>query len=162
MNKFEIYDYLDNLNIWYEITEHEAAHNMAEISIVTLPYPEAIAKNLFVRDDKKRNYYLISVKGDKIVSLKEFKQKHNTRSLSFASENNLATIMSLAPGAVTPLGILNDVDCKVQLFIDKDFMNDSKLIGVHPNDNTATIWLRTEDLINLIKQHGNTLQIVEI
>ena len=46
-------------------------------------------------------------------------------------------IMGLIPGAVTPLGLLNDSECKVTLFLDNDFMNDSDLIGVHPNDNTV-------------------------
>lgn len=42
---------------------------MAELSNIEIPYPEYDAKNLFVRDDKKRNYYLITVKGDKRVLL---------------------------------------------------------------------------------------------
>jgi len=71
-------------------------------------------------------------------------------------------IMNLIPGSVTPLGILNDKELKVQFYIDKDFMNDSHLIGVHPNDNTATIWLKVEDLIAVIKEHGNQVYIVEI
>ncbi len=108
MNKNEIYDYLKRKNIWYEITEHKAVYNMAELSEIDIPYPECDAKNLFVRDDKKRNYYLITVKGNKRVDLKEFRQKNNTRALSFASENDLMNIMHLLPGSVTPLVILND------------------------------------------------------
>ena len=34
---------------------------MNELSEIKVPYPNADAKNLFVRDDKKRNYYLITV-----------------------------------------------------------------------------------------------------
>lgn len=56
MNKAEIYDLLRTRGIWHEITEHKAVYNMAELTDVALPYPEADAKNLFVRDDKKRNY----------------------------------------------------------------------------------------------------------
>ena len=36
------------------------------------------------------------------------------------------------------------------------------IIGIHPNDNTATIWLKTQDLINIIKEHGNKVELVEI
>ena len=100
MNKIKIYDYLDQLNIWHEITEHDAVFNMEEMSAIELPYPEADAKNLFVRDDKKRNYYLITIKGDKQVNLKEFRQANNTRALSFASEDDLMSIMGLLPGSV--------------------------------------------------------------
>ncbi|WP_294342889.1 prolyl-tRNA synthetase associated domain-containing protein [uncultured Clostridium sp.] len=162
MDKQEIYDYLKEKNIWYEITEHKPVYNMEEFYEIDIPYPEGNAKNLFLRDDKKRNYYLITVNGEKRVDLKEFRRKNNTRSLSFASENDLMNIMNLIPGSVTPLGILNDKEIKVQVFIDKDFIELPGIIGVHPNDNTATVWLKTEDLINIIKEHGNKVDIVEI
>ena len=122
MNKQEIYKFLNDKNIWHEITEHKAVFNMAELSEINIPYPEADAKNIFVRDDKKRNYYLITVKGDKKVDLKEFRKNNNTRALSFASENDLMDIMNLIPGSVTPLGMINDKEMKVKLFIDKEFI----------------------------------------
>ncbi len=162
MDKQQIYDYLKQENVWYEITEHEAVYNMAELSNIEIPYPECDAKNLFVRDDKKKNYYLITVKGDKRVDLKEFRKNNNTRALSFASADDLMDIMGLVPGAVTPFGLLNDSECKVTLFLDNAFMNDLGLIGIHPNDNTATVWLKIKDLIKLIQQHGNRVNIVQI
>ncbi len=160
MNKQEIYRYLTEHGIDYEITEHDAVFNMAELSAIDLPYPEKDAKNLFVRDDKKQNYYLISVRGDKRVDLNEFRKKHELRRLSFASAEELMDILGLIPGAVSPLGILNDTERKVTFFLDSVFSDD--IIGVHPNDNTATVWLKTEDLISLIKEHGNTVCVVEI
>lgn len=48
-------------NIEYEITGHKAVFSMDEICDVVLPYPECDAKNLFVRDYKKREYFLITV-----------------------------------------------------------------------------------------------------
>ena len=63
MNKLEMYNYLKKINIWHEITEHKAVYNMAELAQIDIPYPNSEAKNLFVRDDKKRNYYLITIKG---------------------------------------------------------------------------------------------------
>ena len=117
MNKQEVYDFLTSREIEYEVTEHGAVFNMEEMSHVELPHPEADAKNLFVRDDKKRNYYLITVKGDKRVDPKKFREEHGTRPLSFASENDLMSLFGLIPGAVTPLGILNDSEKKVKFFL---------------------------------------------
>ena len=57
MNKQEIYEYLNQQHIWYEVTEHKAVYNMAEVAEIHLPYPKADAKNLFIRDDKKRNFF---------------------------------------------------------------------------------------------------------
>ena len=160
MNKAETYRYLDENNIEYERTEHKAVFNMDELGELELPYPEYDAKNLFVRDDKKKNYYLITVSGDKRVNLKEFRKKHGLRPLSFASEEELFKYMHLTPGSVTPLGLLCDAECKIRLYIDAKFSG--KKIGVHPNDNTATVWLKTDDLVKLVREHGNEVEIVEI
>ena len=162
MGKDEIYEILKKENIWFEITEHEAVFNMEEASKVDLPYPEFDAKNIFVRDDKKKNYYLISFKSNKKVNLKEFQERYGTRRLSFASENDLMNIMKLIPGAVTPFGILNDSENKVKFYLDKDFIGNRKIIGVHPNDNTATVWIKVNDLIDIIEKHGTKVNIAQI
>ena len=162
MNKQEIYDFIKSRNIWYEVTEHEAVFNMEDLSKVEVLYPEYDAKNLFVRDDKKRNYYLITVKGNKKVDLKKFRTNNGTRPLSFASEQDLMNILNLIAGSVTPLGLLNDKELKVNFYLDKDFPKDKQIIGVHPNDNTATLWLKVTDLIDMIKEHGNQVNIVEL
>ena len=162
MNKQEIYDFLNERGAWHEITEHGAVYNMEELASIELPYPEADAKNLFVRDDKKRSYYLITVKGDKRVDLKEFAAKYGTRKLSFASPDDLSAILGLIPGAVTPLGLLNDSEHRVIFYLDSAFLEEPGLIGVHPNDNTATVWMKVQDLVGLIKEQGNEINCFEI
>lgn len=162
MNKQEVYEFLKSKNIWHEITEHEAVYNMEELSNVSLPYPNSDAKNLFVRDDKKRDYYLITVKGDKRVDLKAFRKAQGTRPLTFAKENELMDIMGLIAGSVTPFGILNDKELRVRVFLDKEFFEAPGIVGVHPNDNTATVWLKAKDLLEIIKEHGNQVEVVNI
>ena len=58
MNKEEVYNFIKNKNIWYEITEHQAVYNMEELSNIDLPYKDRDAKNIFVRDDKKEKLLL--------------------------------------------------------------------------------------------------------
>jgi Ala-tRNA(Pro) deacylase len=160
MDKEEIYAYLTEKKIAYEITEHKAVFNMGELDSIDLPYPEWDAKNLFVRDDKKRNYYLITVRGDKRVDLKSFRKQHGLRPLSFASAEDLYRIMCLTPGSVSPFGLLNDKEHEVQFFLDADFAGNK--IGVHPNDNAATVWLQAEELMKLILENGNKGEFTEI
>ena len=160
MTKQETLAFLTAQGIAWEITEHAAVYNMAELDSVELPYPDADAKNLFVRDDKKRVYALITVKGDKHVELKEFRRKQGLRNLTFASSDDLMAILHLIPGAVTPLGLLNDSDRRVTLYLDRAFVGGK--VGVHPNDNTATVWMETEDLIQLIQAHGNEVHIIDL
>ncbi len=162
MDKQEVCDFLEEKQIPHEITEHAAVYNMEELARVELPYPDRDAKNLFVRDDKRRNYYLITVRGDKRVNLKEFRRRQGTKPLTFASPEELQQLLGLIPGAVTPFGLLNDAECKVHFYIDGDFWQGSGIIGVHPNDNTATVWLQAGDLVALLREHGTTVDIVEL
>lgn len=159
-DKTAVHDFLDNLGIRYEAVTHKAVFNMEELSAISFPHPEAVAKNLFVCDDKKQNYYLISIKGDKRINLKTFRRTYGTRPLSLAHEDDLKNILGVAPGAVSPLGILNDSERKVSFYIDEDFTKPPSVIGIHPNDNTETLWLATADLVRIITRHGNTVRIV--
>ena len=160
MTKEETYACLAAHGIAYEITEHPAVYNMAELASIQLPYPEADAKNLFVRDDKKRNYYLITVKGGKRVDLKDFRRAHGLRPLSFASADDLLALLALTPGSVTPLGLLHDTAHRVRLYLDDAFSG--ARIGVHPNDNTATVWLAADDLVRLLRESGAEVEWVTI
>ena len=162
MKKQEVYAFLEEKGVWFEVTEHEAVFNMEELGKVELPYPEADAKNLFVRDDKHNQYYLITVKGEKRVNLKEFRKEQGTRPLSFASDEELKEKLDLIPGAVTPMGLLQAEAGQVAFFLDEEFLEGKGLIGVHPNDNTATVWLKTEDLIQILKEAGRDVQLIHV
>ena len=162
MNKQEIYDFLKQQHIDFEITEHPAVWNMEDVAQLEMPHPEADAKNLFVREDKTRNYYLITVKGDKRVDLKALRKEEGLRQLKFASAGELAEVLGLYAGAVTPLGLLNDESRAVTLIIDSHFLQPPALIGAHPNDNTATVWLKTEDLLWFLRSHGNEVLVRDL
>ncbi|MDJ1121206.1 hypothetical protein QJ041_01165 [Olsenella sp. YH-ols2216] len=36
------------------------------------------------------------------------------------------------------------------------------LIGVHPNDNTATVWMQASALIRLVRMQGSEVDVVEL
>lgn len=156
-----VFDYLSEMNITYDIIEHPAVYTIEEMDDLCIDTNNEIVKNLFVRDDKKKRYFLIAVQKDKRVNLKELKVKLNSRPLSFASESALYEILGLNKGAVTPLGILNDTNCKVEVVLDNDVRYFHR-IGIHPNDNTATLWIKPEDLEAVIRKHGNAFSYVEI
>ena len=96
------------------------------------------------------------------MTWKKLKKDNNLRNLSFASEEELLELMNLRPGSVSPFGLLNDKEDKVKFYLDKTFMEGERIIGVHPNDNTATVWLKTEDLVSIIEENGNEVNIVEL
>lgn len=158
--KKEIIDYLNENKIEYEIAEHPAVYTVEEADALNLPHPEAGTKNLFLRDDKKRRYYLVVARENVSINLKELRAKLESRPLTFASEKDLAAILGLIPGAVTPLGVLNDEERRVEVVLDAALSG--KLIAMHPNENTATIWLQEEELTKIIREHGNEMIFVKL
>ena len=160
MNKHALYAYLHEQKINYIAIEHSPLFTVEEVEQLCLPNPEAGAKNLFLRDDKKRNYYLLTVRDALPVDLKHFQALIGSRRLSFASEEDLTSFLKLKKGAVTPFGILNDETPTVQVYIDAYFEN--KEISVHPNENNATVYLAANDLVELLKVHGNRVEYIEL
>ncbi len=161
MSKEEIYLKLKELNIEYLKIDHIPIYTIDEANNLDIENKEYIAKNLFLRDDKKRNYYLLVVKSNKKIDLNDLKNKINSRRLSFASEIDLEKYLKLKKGSVTPLGVLNDVERKVKIIIDEDILKE-EIVGVHPNDNDATVFMKTKDLIRLIELNGNLVEYAKV
>ena len=157
--KQEIRAFLDEKGFAYEWVEHKAVYTIDEMEALGLEDMEDIAKNLFLRDQKGKRHFLIVIRANKQANLKELGEKLGIGRLSFASEERLEKYMKLKKGSVTPLGVLNDETCAIEVFFDEDFLK-MKKIGVHPNENTASVYLATEDLLQIIRQHGNPLEIV--
>ena len=148
----EILEVLDKLNIKYEIQEHKPAYTVDDLKDVFLNMEGIGCKNLFLKD-AKNNLFLYTLPEDKRADLKTLPEKINSKRLSFANENDLQTYLGLIPGAVTPLGIINDKEKKVTAVLDKELKNNKVLI--HPNRNTATISIKYDDLIKFVKYCGN-------
>lgn len=161
MSKEEVYLKLKELNIEYLKIDHIPIYTIDEANNLDIENKEYIAKNLFLRDDKKRNYYLLVVKSSKKIDLNDLKNKINSRRLSFASEIDLEKYLKLKKGSVTPLGVLNDVERKVKVIIDEDILKE-EIVGVHPNDNDATVFMKTKDLIRLIELNGNLVEYAKV
>ena len=79
------------------------------------------------------------------VDLKALRRQIGSSHLGFASEDRLMTHLGLHKGEVTPLGILNDSSCTMEVLLDEDLFSE-EVIGVHPNTNTATVFLSPQHL----------------
>lgn len=158
--KKEIYALLDEKGIGYEAIEHEAVYNIEEADALELPHREAATKNLFIKDDKKRNYYVVVIPSEERLDLKALRDKLQSRPLKFANESELMDILGLIPGQVTPFGALNDMEHKAKVVIDEHFREG--LMDAHPNDNTATMILKTADVKALLESFGVCVEYLKI
>ena len=159
--KAETIALLDQAGIAYELYEHEAVFTVDQAHAAGIPHLELGAKNLFLRDDKYRAYYLACLPDKKDVSLREIQGRLGSRRLSFAGEKDLRSMLGLEPGSVTPLGALNDTEGRVEVVIDQELV-DAERVTVHPCDNTATVLLATADLIALLRERGITVCVADL
>jgi len=157
----KVFDTLKSMNMQYDVVEHPPVYTMEEMENLNIDSKNEVVKNLFVRDEKKKNYFLIVLRKDKQVNLKKIRTELNCKPLSFASEEDLEKYLGLSKGAVSPFGILNDTECRVEVVFDKDILL-YEHIGVHPNDNTATVWISPRDFEFIIKNHGNSIRYLSL
>lgn len=147
-------------NIPYQLWEHPAVYTIEEMDALDLPAPEAVVKNLFLRDAKGRRYFLVVLSKEKQADLRALGERLGVK-LSFASPERLAACMGLEKGSVTPFGVLNDQERKVEVLLDQD-LRTRPLVAVHPNENTATVALAPEDLLQVLEDHGNSVTWLEL
>ena len=152
---------LEDMGIPYEIEDHPAVYTIDEMESLGIGARGDIVKNLFLRDAKGKRHFLVLLLQDKQADLKSIRAQLGTSALSFASEDRLLRCMNLTKGAVSPLGVLNDVEQAVEVVFDKD-LADRERLGVHPNDNTATVWISFTKLKELIERNGNAVNFIEV
>lgn len=152
--------WLESMAIEYELVRHEAAYTMQDMEAQGITEKGLIAKNLFLRDAKGRRHMLVCVAGDKRVDLRTLGEQLGER-LSFASEERLQKHLGLQKGEVTPLGVYYNVDHTVAVFLDED-LAEAERIGVHPCDNTATVFITYVDLKKILQNVGNVFLEIKL
>ena len=154
---------LDGLHIPYRLVEHPAVYTIEEMQALGWPDEQmrCVCKNLFLRNANGKQHFLVVLREDKRADLKALRKELDSTALSFASEERLYKYLGLTKGSVTPLGVLNDDTCTVTVAFDGDLV-DAPCLGVHPNDNTASVFLSYQDLKSVIEQHGNEIITVNL
>ena len=141
------YDFLDSLDIKYKRMDHEHAETMEACEEIDKIMDVVMCKNLFLCNRQKTSFYLLMMPGDKKFKTKELSSQINSARLSFAESEDMLKFLDIEPGAVSVMGLMNDKDHAVQLLIDEDVLRD-EYIGCHPCVNTASLKMRTDDVIN--------------
>ena len=155
------YERFEKLGINYERVDHPAVYTMEEMDSLGIFNKGVVGKNLFLRDNKGHRHFLIFVFGDKHANLEAIQNELGIKHVSFGSAERLDKYLGLTKGSVSPLGVINDTDAAVEFIIDNEF-KDFPCVGVHPNQNTSTVWLSFEDLIKVIKENGNKIDFINI
>ena len=159
--KEKVLSFLGQAQIPFEVSSHAAVYTMDEMETLGLDRLGPIPKNLFVRDGKGRQHFLVTAAKDTAIDLKKLGELLGVKKLSFASAERLETYLGVTAGCVSPFGVLNDAENAVTVVFDSKLVGLPKL-GVHPNVHDATVWLCFEDLCKAIRLAGNQVQILDL
>ncbi|NLM13194.1 MAG: prolyl-tRNA synthetase associated domain-containing protein [Epulopiscium sp.] len=156
-----VYKLLEELDIQYKKYEHAPAFTMEDINELDINIEGEYCKNLFLRNSKGNQHYLVIVSGSKTVDLKKLAREIPSTRLSFASDERLYKYLKLKPGSVSPFGLIHDNDQHVEIVIDQDIVG-LDLLCFHPNINTATVVISYDDFYKYLKSRGNKIHFVQI
>lgn len=157
--KEKVYSELSNMKIDYEVVNHE----VATTTLLANKYIEGKigvrSKSMFMSDKKKEALFILD--DNKRLDIKKLSEQINEKGLRLGSEKNLFEKMNLKFGVVSLFGLLNNKDKDVKVYIDKELLNED-IITFHPNDNTATVFIKIKDMFKFIDNLGFTYEIIDM
>ena len=156
-----VYKVLDSLEIKYKKIEHPVVHTVEDADKLGLEITGGINKCLFLRNKKGNKHYLVLIRGSKRLDLKKLETQLEESRLSFGSPERMMKYLKITPGSVSPFGLINDSEKAVVLIVDNELLTHDEL-ALHPNINTQTLVLKTEDFKKFLTWAGNRILFLDL
>lgn len=155
-----LYALWDQHQLDYTLHTHQPIFTVEDGEEVSQAIAGAHSKNLFLKD-KKGNFVLVSVLQDKRVNLKQLSKQVGKGGLSFGSPIEMQHILHLAPGSVTPFGLINPEAKAVHFILDEDFLQ-YDYVNFHPLRNDKTAQMALKDFLRFfeILEHMPAIQAI--
>jgi Ala-tRNA(Pro) deacylase len=141
-------------------TEHPAVFTCEEAEMHRTDANAVSTKNLFLCDKKARRFFLVVTACEKTVKLDALASQLGVSHLRFASEDNLMRLLGVTRGSVTMMGLVNDTEQRVELWIDAEIWQ-QELFQSHPLINTATLVLTKTELERFFALTGHSIHLFE-
>ncbi len=157
----DLYALLDDLGISYTIYRHPPAPTIEIARDYWKSIPTTHCKNIFFRNHKGNQHYLVVIEHTNELNIRALEQRLRQGKLSFASPHRLMKYLGVKPGAVTPFGLINDVEHHVHIFLDANLQK-ANTLSFHPLINTASVALRFEDFMKFLHSIGNSFEFIHL
>jgi len=154
----ELLHFLDENRFAYQRSEHPAVFTCAEADLHRPALPAVSTKNLFLCDKKARRFFLVVTACEKSVDLSQLAQQLGVAHLRFGSIENLERLLGVTRGSVTMLGLVNDLDHQIELWLDTEIWQAEHFL-CHPLVNTATLVLPKPEIIRFFTLTGHTFNL---
>lgn len=157
----QLFAFLDTLGIAHTTVTHPPLFTVEQSRALRGQIPGGHTKNLFLRD-KKNNVYLVTAEEDAEIDLKGLHRVLGASGrFSFGSAELMMELLGVAPGSVTPLGVLHDTQGRINVVLDAALM-EHDTINCHPLVNTMTTSLRRDDLVKFLEATGHSPRITRV
>ncbi len=160
MTEEEFLAFLDAHGFLYRRSEHPAVFTCAEAELHRPDTYAVSTKNLFLCDKKARRFFLAVTACEKTIKLDSLAAQLGLPSVRFASEENLMRLLGVTRGAVTMMGLANDTEHQVELWIDEEIWQ-AETFQSHPLVNTATLVLSKPELERFFALTGHALHLFQ-
>ena len=159
----EVCDVFDALCIPYRVHMHLPIFSAADRIDKQVEVDGLICKNLFLRNKDKTRYYLYTLPIDKRADLVKLAKMIGESRLSFGDADALWDNLHITPGSVS---LLNIVGAKkgsegLKFLIDSETL-EVPGIGLHPNDNAATIVFSANDIPKILENYSAEFEFVSL
>ena len=141
--------------------EHQAVFTVPEAKIHCGHIPGTHIKNLFMKDKRTGVFYLVTIPSEKRMRLSEFRKMMKFSKIRFGTSEDLMAYLGLTPGAVSPLGLINNINNDVIFITDLTIWNADQIVA-HPNINSESLEIKREDFHRLIQETGNEYKILSL
>jgi len=157
----DLFAFLDRLGIAHSTVSHPPLFTVEQSQALRGTIPGGHTKNLFLKD-KKDALFLVTAEEDATIDLKLLHRRLGAGGrFSFGPAALMRELLGVEPGAVTPLGAINDTACRVTLVLDRALMEHAT-INCHPLVNTMTTSLSRADLVAFLKATGHEPRILAL
>ena len=160
-NRENTLSFLDKLNIKYKIMEHKVCLTMKDLENEGVTQLGNVYKNFFLRNAKGNKHFVVSMPENKTVNIQDIAKKIESTRLSFGSDDRLLKHLKIEKGQVGPLSVINNDEKTVEFIFDNDIKNEVCL-GIHPNDNTATVFMSFEELKKVFDELKVDMKFIQI
>lgn len=158
-------EYLNSKSINYQLEQHEEVFTVEAMMAqkVLQDAPGMVVKNLFVKDKKKKDLWLITTRHDLNFKLSQLAKKLSVKDFRMAEEAKMIELLGVAQGCATPMALLNDKEKKVKLILDSELIeNDQTLVWSHPLVNDHSIGLSAAEFNTFLNSLDRSDDIIKV
>jgi len=153
---------LDQQGIFSETWAHPPIFTVQEGEELKLHehIPGQGGKSLLLKN-KASELWLVVACDSTRVDLKGLSDRLQTKRFSFASPEIMLEVLGVTPGSATPFALMNDKEHKINVVVDKNFLDHEECV-FHPLENRWSTVIKVADLLEFLKNLGYQPHVLEL